>query len=145
MKISTRGRYALRVMIELARQKDGGTTSLRTLAQDQKIPLKYLENIIALLLREQLVVSVRGKSGGYRLSRSAASCSVYDILCATEGDMCPVQCLSPSSSPCPMMQNCLSLPVWKGLQNVIENYLKSITIEQLAKLPDGQFSFCDGI
>ncbi len=144
MKISTRGRYALRVMVELARQTEGKTTSLRSIAENQLITPKYLESIIALLLRENLVVSSRGKSGGYRLSRPASQYTAYDILLATEGDLSPVQCLT-SPAPCPMQQHCPTFPLWKGLQTVTHDYLRSITLEQLAQLPDGEFSFRDGI
>ncbi len=144
MKISTRGRYALRVMVELARRSEKKTTSLRSIAENQKITPKYLESIIALLVREQLVASSRGKAGGYRLSRPASQYTVYDILLATEGDLSPVQCLS-SSIPCPMEKRCPTLPVWQGLQKVTHDYLRSITLEQLAQLPDGEFSFRDGI
>lgn len=145
MRISTKGRYALRVMVELARQKDDKPVALRAVAERQRMTLKYLESIIALLVKERLVTSVRGKSGGYRLSRPAAQYTVYEILCATEGGLEPVQCLADKNNTCPMEHHCPTLPVWKGLQQVVRDYLESITLESIAPLPDGEFSYCDGI
>lgn len=145
MKISTKGRYALRVMVELARQPNDKPVSLRAVAERQQMTLKYLESIIALLVREHLVTSARGKTGGYRLSRPAARYTVYEILRATEGELEPVQCLTAGASVCPMEQRCPTLPVWKGLSKVVRDYLDSITLETIAELPSGEFSYCDGI
>lgn len=145
MKISTKGRYALRVMVELARQPDEKPVSLRAVAERQHMTLKYLESIIALLVREHLVTSMRGKSGGYRLSRPAARYTVYEILRATEGELEPVQCLTVGAASCPMEQRCPTLPVWKGLSKVVKDYLESITLESIAEIPPGEFSYCDGI
>lgn len=145
MRISTKGRYALRVMVELARQQDSRPLSLRYVAENQRMTLKYLENIIALLVKERLVVSSRGKSGGYRLSRPAAQYTVYEILRATEGGLEPVQCLGEGADPCPMEQLCPTLPVWKGLNRVVREYLESITLESIAELTPGEFTYCDGI
>lgn len=145
MKISTKGRYALRVMVDLARQTDDKPISLRAVAERQKVTLKYLESIIALLVRERLVSSSRGKSGGYRLSRAASQYTVYEILRASEGELEPVQCLTDHAAPCPLEQQCPTLPVWKGLNKVVEDYLKSITLEDVAGKQPGEFSYCDGI
>lgn len=145
MRISTKGRYALRVMVELARQKDEKPVALRAVSERQHMTLKYLESIIALLVRERLVTSVRGKAGGYRLSRPASQYTVYEILRATEGGLEPVQCLTEQPSSCPLELRCPTLPVWKGLQRVVREYLEEITLESIAQLPSGEFSYCDGI
>lgn len=145
MKISTKGRYALRVMVELARQVDDKPMSLRAVAERQHMTLKYLESIIALLVREHLVSSMRGKAGGYRLSRPAAQYTVYEILRATEGELEPVQCLVEGSPVCPMEQRCPTLPVWKGLSRVVREFLEGISLADIADVPPGEFSYCDGI
>lgn len=145
MKVSTKGRYALRVMVALASQPDARPISLRAVAEQQHLTLKYLESIIALLLREQLVVSVRGKTGGYRLSRPPSRYTVYEILQATEGTLEPVRCLNEDEFPCPMEKYCPTQPVWRGLQRVVRDYLSSISLADLARTPDGEFTFCDGI
>lgn len=145
MKISTKGRYALRVMVELARQRDDKPVSLRSVAEHQHMTLKYLESIIALLVRERLVTSARGKAGGYRLSKPAAQYTVYEILRATEGGLEPVQCMADAHVVCPREALCPTLPVWKGLNRVVREYLEGITLESIAQLPPGEFSYCDGI
>lgn len=145
MKISTKGRYALRLMVALASQPGAQPMSLRAVAEQQRLTLKYLETIIALLLRERLVVSLRGKSGGYRLSRPASRYTVYEILQATEGALEPVNCLDSGKYSCPMEKLCPTQPVWRGLQRVVREYLESITLEDLAKSPPGEFSYRDGI
>lgn len=145
MKISTKGRYALRVMVELARLRDERPVSLRAVAESQHMTLKYLESIIALLVRERLVSSVRGKAGGYRLNRPASQYSVYEILRATEGGLEPVQCLTENAVACPLESRCSTLPVWKGLEKVVREYLEGISLASIAELPPGEFSFCDGI
>lgn len=145
MKVSTKGRYALRVMIELAQQEGGQPLSLRAVAERQGITLKYLENITTMLLREGLVASVRGKAGGYRLTRKAEQYTVYDILRATEGELAPTSCLEAAAPVCPMEQYCPTLPMWKGLRRVVKDYLEGITLASLAKRPSGEFSYCDGI
>ena len=145
MRISTKGRYALRVMVELARQRDDKPVSLRAVAENQRMTLKYLESIIALLMRERLVVSARGKAGGYRLSRPASQYTVYEILRATEGGLEPVQCLADQAPTCRMENHCPTLPVWKGLNRVVKEYLEGITLESIAELPPGEFTYCDGI
>lgn len=107
--------------------------------------LKYLESIIALLVKERLVTSSRGKSGGYRLNRPASQYTVYEILRATEGGLEPVQCMAEQAAPCPLEQHCPTLPVWKGLNRVVQDYLEGITLESIAELTPGEFSYCDGI
>ncbi len=144
MKISTKGRYALRIMIDLARHAAAGPVALRAVAQRQNITLKYMESIMALLLREKLVISVRGKSGGYRLARPAEQYKVYEILCAAEGDMAPVQCLASAENTCTLRAACATLPLWTGLQQVVKDYLESFTLADLLG-QEGRLTYCDGI
>lgn len=145
MKISTKGRYALRVMVDLACADADKPVALRSVAERQHMTIKYLESIIALLVRERLVVSTRGKSGGYRLSRPAADYNVYEILCAAEGDLEPVQCLSDRSMQCPLEDNCATVSVWRGLSRVVREYLEGISLADISGSRRGEFSFCDGI
>ena len=131
MRISTKGRYALRIMLDLVRHEDGEPVSLRDIAERQNITQKYMESIMSLLLREKLVVSVRGKSGGYRSARPAAEYSVYEILMAAEGSMSPVSCLANEPQGCELAARCETLPLWRGLDAVIRQYLQSITLADL--------------
>lgn len=144
MKISTKGRYALRIMIDLARHSDEGPVALRAVAERQNITLKYMESIMALLLREKLVLSVRGKSGGYRLAKPASQYKVYEILCAAEGDMAPVQCLVGTENTCALRSTCATLPLWTGLHQTVKAYLESYTLDDLLD-QEGQLTYCDGI
>ncbi len=141
MRISTKGRYALRIMIDLAHQPKGEPVSLRSVAERQCITLKYMEGIMTHLLRAQLVVSLRGKSGGYYLSRPAEDYTIYEILNAAEGDLSTVHCLSTTTNMCPMSDCCTTLPLWTGLQNVIQKYLESFTLADLKGEQNAQF-FC---
>lgn len=145
MRISTAGRYSLRLMVHLASRPDGKPVALRTVSEQQHIPLKYLESIVSVLVREGLMTSLRGKMGGYCLSRPPENYTVYEILRVAEGDLAPVACLSRDASPCPMEQECATRPVWEGLNQVIREYLEGITLDRIAREPRGQFSFCDGI
>ena len=133
LKISTKGRYALRIMVDLAHHVEDGAVSLRAVAQRQKVTLKYMESIMSLLLREELVVSSRGKSGGYKLTRAPKDYSVYEILHAAEGNLAPVQCLATATNDCPLQESCPTLPMWKGLNNVVTDYLQNFTLESLLK------------
>lgn len=142
MRISTKGRYALRIMIDLAHQNDGEPVSLRSVAERQNITLKYMEGIMTHLLRAQLVVSIRGKSGGYYLARPAEDYTIYEILKAAEGDLATVHCLSTPTNMCPMCEECSTLPLWTGLQHVIQKYLESYTLADL-KGEKNALYFCD--
>ena len=133
LRFSTKGRYALRIMIELARCAPGESISIRTLSERQSITPKYMEYIMAMLLHDRLVMSMRGKSGGYRLTRTAEEYTVFDILSAAEGDISPVQCLSQGENPCPMKGNCATLPLWEGLEKGLHEYLKGVTLADLLK------------
>ncbi len=143
MRISTKGRYALRIMIDLSQQKSGVPVSLRSVAERQNITLKYMEGIMTHLLRAQLVVSIRGKAGGYYLARPAEDYTVYEILKAAEGDLATVHCLSTPTNYCPLSQACSTLPLWSGLQKVIQQYLESYTLADLMGDTCPQ-TFCNG-
>lgn len=133
MRISTKGRYALRIMLDLAQHDQAKPISLRGIADRQSITSKYMEGIMALLLRNELLVSTRGKMGGYRLSRAPEEYTVYEILCAAEGTLAPVQCLSLPDNPCPMQTNCTTLPVWQGLEDVVKTYLQGVTLADILR------------
>lgn len=135
MKISTKGRYALRVMVDLARnqQLESGYMPLKDIAARQNLTVKYLEQIIALLTRAGFLLSVRGMGGGYRLARAADAYSVGEILRAAEGNLAPVNCLCEGRPACPRSAQCETLPVWQGLQKVIGDYLDGITLMQVCQ------------
>ncbi|MDE6104588.1 MAG: Rrf2 family transcriptional regulator [Clostridia bacterium] len=130
MMITTKGRNALKIMIELARQEGGGFVSLNDIAERQKESLKYLEASAAQLSAAGLVVSARGKSGGYKLARKAEEYTVAEILLSGEGSLAPVSCLI---SGCENADTCQTLPLFKELDEVIMNFLTSKTLKDLLK------------
>ncbi len=134
MKISTRGRYALRFMIDLALHDSSGFTALKDVSNRQGISIKYLEQITSLLSKFGLLQSVRGPQGGYRLSKPADQYSVGEILRITEGDLAPVACLAEAVNNCPRKAECSTLEMWQGLNEVINKYLDSKTLADL--VPD---------
>ena len=131
MMISTKGRYALRVMIDLAQNDTGEYISLKDVAQRQGISMKYLEMIVSLLHKGHMVESQRGKSGGYRLIREPSEYTIEAILKLTEGTLAPVNCLGNDVNSCERAENCITLPLWKRLDDVIGNYLNSVTLQDL--------------
>ena len=131
MKISTRGRYALRFMIDLAQHDTSEYTALKDISERQGISIKYLEQITSLLSKFGLLQSVRGPQGGYKLSKKPSQYTVGEILRITEGDLAPVACLSTSINNCPKKDECATLAMWQGLSDVIKNYLESKTLEDL--------------
>ena len=131
MRISTKGRYALRIMLDLAQHTDQGPVALREISERQKITPKYMESIMSLLLRDQLVQSLRGKAGGYKLTKTADKYNLYEILSSAEGGLAPVHCLSLDENDCPIRQTCLTIPVWEGLHKAIEDYLTGISLQTL--------------
>lgn len=132
MKISTKGRYALRVMIDLASNDNGKYISLNDIAKRQEISNKYLEQIIALLNKAGYLDVARGQSGGYRLSKKPKEYIVGDILRATEGDLAPIYCLTEEGS-CTRKNDCKTYLFWKGLDDTINEYINSKTLEDLIK------------
>ena len=130
--ITTKGRNALKVMIDLAQHEGCGNVSLTDIAERQHESVKYLEAVMGPLSSAGLVLSARGKSGGYRLARPATESSVGEIIVAAEGPLAPVSCLY-SDVPCENASKCLSLPLWKELDEVIVNFLNSKKLSDLLK------------
>jgi len=138
MLISTKGRYALRVMIDLAEHQADGFIPLKVIAQRQQISEKYLESIIKLLVKAKLLTGVRGKGGGYRLEKVPEQYTVESILRVTESSMAPVSCLEPGSDVCPRSAECRTLSMWRGLDQLITEYFENITLADLIHSdPDG--------
>lgn len=131
MLISTRGRYALRVMVDLAEHQNETFLSLKGIAQRQEISEKYLESIIRLLVKAGMLESLRGKGGGYRLTKAPDQYTAASILRLTEDTLSPVSCLEKEPNVCPRMGQCRTLPLWQGLDRVIHDYLESVTIADL--------------
>lgn len=144
MRISTKGRYALRIMLDLARHDVDGPVALRMVVERQGITMKYTEGIMAMLVKSKLVVSLRGKTGGYRLAKRPDEYTVYEVLLAAEGDLLPVACGEPNSTSCPMQDTCPTRSVWVGLATVIREYLQGITLGDLVQ-QETDLSFCNGI
>ena len=138
--VSTRGRYALRVLIDLAGQNSERYTTLREIADRQEISEKYLESIVKDLVKAGILEGVRGKGGGYRLTRSAEEINAYDVLLVTESTLAPVACLEEGGLPCAQAADCSTLPLWKGLDDLVRNYLKGFTIRDLAA-GNGSFDY----
>ena len=130
MKISTKGRYALRLLIDLAEHRDEGFISLKEIAARQEISKKYLEQIIPLFNKTDILNTTRGSQGGYMLVRSPEEISIGEILRLTEGSLSPVSCVD-SPESCNRSADCATLPVWQGLSRVIDEYLDSITLQDL--------------
>lgn len=131
LKISTKGRYALRMMLDLAEHKSDGYISLKDIAERQNISKKYLEQIVPLLNKSGVLRTTRGFQGGYMLAKDADKYTVLDILKITEGSMAPVACLDDETNLCERNDECITLNVWKGLYEVINKYLNSITLQDI--------------
>lgn len=130
MMISTKGRYALRVMIDLAQNSGEGFVSLKDVAGRQEISMKYLEMIVSILNRGKMVKSQRGKAGGYRLMREPSEYTVGSIIKLAEGSLAPVSCVEEGGS-CDRMGKCVTFPLWKKLDDIIDDYLENITLQDL--------------
>lgn len=131
--VSTRGRYALRVIIDLAENAKDGYVPMREVAERQGLSLKYLERILPQLVADNLVEGVHGKGGGYRLSRDPSEISVAEVLKVSEGDIAPVACLEDGAKLCDRIDECRTISVWKGLNERINEYLESVKIADLMK------------
>ena len=131
MLVSTKGRYALRVMLELAQSDSTVYMPLPLIAEKQGISEKYLESIISVPSKAGLVDGLRGKGGGYRLKKSPDHYTVYSILSLTEDSLAPVACLEENASGCSRAGNCRTFKLWQGLDKVIHDYLESVTIADL--------------
>lgn len=141
MLISTKGRYALRVMIDLAENQKDSYVPLKETAERQEISEKYLEGILKTLVQQNMLTGVRGKGGGYRLTRPPENYTVGEILRLTEGSLAPVACLEPNAKPCPRMAQCRTLPMWEGLDKLISQYLDGITIADLMRRETDSFDY----
>ena len=131
MKISTKGRYALRMLIDLAEHKSLGFISLKDISERQGISRKYLEQIVTLLSNPDILRSNRGNKGGYMLAKEPDQYIVGEILKITEGSLSPVSCLEDNPNRCERNIFCKTLPLWQGLENVINNYLYTFTIQDI--------------
>ena len=138
MVISSKGRYALRVMVYLAVHHDGGYIPLKEISQQEALSQKYLESITRLLSKNHLSEAASGHGGGYRLTREPGDYSVGEILKLTEGTLAPVACLKDDSMPCDRSELCYTLPIWQGLADLINNYFDNMTLEDVAKGAVGQ-------
>jgi Rrf2 family protein len=130
--ISTKGRYALRLMIDIAAYSNGGVVSLKDISARQGISIKYLEQVVALLTRSQLLISVRGNNGGYRLVKEPKDYKVGEILLAAEGTLAPVSCLQTEVNTCPRALGCATIDFWHGFYKVVNDYVNGVTLEELA-------------
>ena len=133
MMISSRGRYCLRVMIDLAEHQGDGYIPMKDVAARQEISLKYLEKILPVLVKNGIVEGLQGKTGGYRLSRKPKEYTLGEILRLTEGTLAPVACLDCGATPCDRAAQCKTLPVWTELDRIVNNYLDSVTLADLLK------------
>ena len=131
MKISTKGRYALRMLIDLAEHNDNGFIALKEVAERQDISKKYLEQIIPILNRSGMLITNRGYQGGYKLDKSPQDITVGEILRNTEGSLAPVACLEQTPNQCEKCGYCITLPVWQGLEKVVNEYLDSISLQDI--------------
>lgn len=131
MMISTKGRYALRVMIDLAKKQEDTYISLKEISERQQISMKYLEAIVSVLNKAGFVQSLRGKDGGYKLSRNPSEYTIGEILKLTEGSLAPVACLEGCDTVCQSSDGCITLPLWQKLDTVIDSYLESVTLQDL--------------
>lgn len=131
--ISTKGRYAIRFMIDLAEQPEGIPVPLDDVAKRQEISKKYLEMIVKLLVKEKLVKGTCGKGGGYSLLRKASEYTVEEILRCAEGTLATVSCLAQDAEACPREKNCKTLPMWRKFDSLVQDFFQGITIEDLVK------------
>jgi len=144
MKISTKGRYALRMIIDLALHQDDGFVSLKDIAERQEISKKYLEQIVPMLNKSGILRTNRGNKGGYALAKSPEQLSAGDILRATEGSLAPVSCLDDNPNTCPRQESCSTLYIWEGLFKTITDYLDNISINEIVEKISEQsgFDYC---
>ena len=137
MKISTKGRYALRVMIDLAEHDNGEYITLMDIAGRQGISEKYLESIVSMLSKNDFLTSLRGKGGGYKLSRRPEEYTVLSILQCTEGSLAPVACLENKPNKCPKLSECKTITMWENFEKTINDYFGNITIADLINSGNG--------
>ena len=131
MLVSTKGRYALRVLIDMAEHQSEDYVPLKEIARRQEISEKYLESIVKTLVKGGVLTGLRGKGGGYRLRRPPEQYTVRDILYLTEGSLAPIACLRTDASPCTRISSCRTRELWQGLQKNIDEYLGGYTLADL--------------
>ena len=141
MMISTRGRYALRILVDLAENRTDRYITLKETADRQEISEKYLESIVKDLVRGKYIEGLRGKGGGYRLARPAEEINVREVLQLMEGTLVPVACLEEDSRPCSRAGSCRTLPIWKGLDRVVREYLSGFTVQDLVRENSEDFDY----
>ena len=141
MLISTRGRYALRVLTDMAENQGDAYLPLKEIAARQEISEKYLESIVKDLVRSGILTGLRGKGGGYRLSMTPDRIGVYEVLEIMEGTLAPVACLEKGHPLCPRMPTCRTLPMWQGLDAAIRDYLGRYSIADLMHREDASYDF----
>ena len=133
MLISTKGRYALRVLVDMAEHQSEGHIPLKEIAERQDLSEKYLESIVKELVKNGILSGVRGKGGGYRLRRPPEQINVGDVLCIMEGSLAPVACLEDGALPCVRASECRTLEFWRGLDEVIRSYTSSRYLSDLMR------------
>lgn len=140
MKISTKGRYALRMLLDLAEHQSNGYVALRDIAERQNISKKYLEQIIPVFNKSDILRTNRGSQGGYRLAKTPDKYTVGEILRLTEGSLAPVACLEQDPVECERSGECATLPIWQGLNRVINEYLNGITLQDILDQQQERYS-----
>lgn len=131
--ISTRGRYALRVLTDLAEHRDGGYVPMKDVAARQGLSLKYLEQILPVLSKNGMIEGLQGKGGGYRLAKAPEECSIGEILRLTEGDLAPVSCLEAGTAPCARVCECRTYPLWVEFYRMVNDFFNGKTLADLLK------------
>lgn len=131
MNVTSKGRYALRIMIDLAQHKDDGFISLKTISERLTLSMKYLEMIVGSLKKAELVDSTRGKEGGYKLNRDTKDYKIGDILRCIEDNLAPVACIKEGEIQCERSGGCMTIPMWKELDDITNAYLDSVTLDDL--------------
>ena len=132
--ISTRGRYSLRIMLDLAERPQGGYTPMKEVAARQEISLKYIEKIVPLLTKAGFIEGVHGKGGGYRLCRAPENITVGEVLRVTEGELAPVSCLECGAKPCERAFECRTYPIWTEFYRIVTDYFDGITLADVIKI-----------
>ena len=141
MMISTRGRYALRVLLDLAENQNKAYVAMKKVAERQELSLKYIERIMPVLSKNHYVEGVQGKGGGYRLAKEPKDYRIGDILRLTEGQLVPVACLECNAETCKRANICKTLPMWKEFHHMVNNYFDNITLSDLMKYGDKSKDF----
>jgi len=131
VKISTKGRYSLNMLLDLAEHKNDGFISLKDISERQGISKKYLEQIVTQLSHPDILRTNRGNKGGYMLAKEPSECTVKEILRITEGNLAPVSCLEEEVNTCNQAETCKTLSLWKGLNDVISDYLDSVSLKDM--------------